>query len=254
MALTKPAAARSGRSATLSQVPVAPMAEPEGTEAPARPRGRPPGGGDKAKSSDVAQSLRTAALELFASQNYSTVTIKDIAKATNINTSLIYYYFGSKEELFLDVVEATVEEAFRKFEVISERADTPEETISIWIEIHIIQFVLLQKLAKISLDYASTHDRTERIDKAVRKFYYKESLVLGKAIRAGINSGVFRAVNVSEMTTFISTFLDGALFRGMMFPKFNHRTAIRHMRRVVLAQLRSAGEPAELPLPDAGEA
>lgn len=241
MALTKPDASRSGRTVTLRAAPV--EAEPEAAGEAPRPRGRPPGGGDRAKASDVAQSLRTAALELFAGQNYSTVTIKDIAKATSINASLIYYYFGSKEELFLDVVESTVEEAFRKFEVISERADTPEETISIWIEIHIIQFVLLQKLAKISLDYASTHDRTERIDKAVRKFYYKESLVLGKAIRAGIAAGEFRPVNVPEMTTFISTFLDGALFRGMMFPKFNHRTAIRHMRKVVLEQLRGTVGP-----------
>ncbi len=39
----------------------------------------------RARSSEVAEALKRAALDLFAQQNYSTVTIKDIAAATGIN-------------------------------------------------------------------------------------------------------------------------------------------------------------------------
>jgi len=200
-------------------------------EAGARPRG------DRTRS-DVAATLWRAAFDLFASQNFSTVTIKDIATTTGINPSMIYYYFGSKEELFLDVVETTAVESVRMFEAVAERARRPEDTIAMWIELHVNQFVLLQNLAKISLDYASTHTRTVRIDKAVSKFYDMESVILGEAIRAGIAAGTFRRVNVARTIVFISTFLDGALFRGMMFPDFNYKTAIRTMRTLVLEHLR----------------
>jgi TetR/AcrR family transcriptional regulator, upper aerobic nicotinate degradation pathway regulator len=192
------------------------------------------------RSSEVAEALQRAALDLFAQQNYSTVTIKDIAAATSINSALIYYYFGSKEELFLKAVEATVEEAFRKFDDVRANAHAPEVIISLWIEIHIMQFVLLQKLAKISLDYASTRNRTTRIDRAIRTFYDKESVVLGEAIRAGIRGGVFREVDPERMSVFISTFLDGCLFRSVMFPRFDHRRAIEDMRALVLEHLRVA--------------
>jgi hypothetical protein len=40
------------------------------------------------------------------------------------------------------------------------------------------------------------------------------------------------------MAVFISTFLDGALFRNIMFPEFDYRAAIRYMRDVVLDHLR----------------
>ena len=193
--------------------------------------------------------MRTAALELFSEQNYSTVTIKDIAAATGSNSALIYYHFGSKEELFRNVVTTTVDEAFRKFEDVRANARSPEEIIFFWIEIHILHFVLMQKLAKISLDYASTATRTPAVDRAIRSFYDKEYVVLGEAIRAGVEQGVFRPVDPKRMSIFISTFLDGCLFRNVMFPNFSYRRAIQDMRTFVLEHLRAEPGRTDPPAP-----
>jgi AcrR family transcriptional regulator len=199
------------------------------------PRRRKPRSG----AVDVRAALQAAALDLFAERNYSTVTIKDIARHTGINTGLIYYYFKSKEDLFLNAVEATAEAAFDKFEAVRVNAPNPEAIISVWIEIHVLHFILLRKLAKVSLDYASTRNRTPRIDRAIRRFYDKESVVLGEAIRIGTAEGTFREVDAKRMSAFISTFLDGCLFRSVMFPKFSHRSAMEDLRVLVLDSLRA---------------
>lgn len=215
--------------------------EPEVAAAtlPIRSRARRPASPTRGdRKSEMAATLQRVALDLFASQNYSTVTIKDISEATGVNPSLIYYYFGNKEDLFLSAVESVVEEAFAKFEQISEHSHSAEKIISDWIEIHILQFVLLQKLAKISLDYAGTRSRTARVDRAIRKFYDREAVVLGRAIRGGAAKGIFGKVDAKETATFISTFLDGALFRNVMFPSFDYAAAIAHMREVVMAHLK----------------
>jgi AcrR family transcriptional regulator len=212
-----------------------------GAEAPpTAPRaGRASGRRTRQRPSDVAKMLEKIALDLFADQNYSAVTIKDISKSTRVNASLIYYYYANKEDLFLHIVEATVERAFRKFDAIVAPVVSPEETISLWIDLHATQFILLRKLAKISLDYASTHNRTRRIDKAIREFYDRESVVLENALRTGIESGRFRPVDVRQVAIFISTFLDGTLFRSVMFPRFDFRAAIFHMQSFVLDYLAS---------------
>jgi len=64
-------------------------------------------------------------------------------------------------------------------------------------------------------------------------------VVLGRAIRAGVEEGIFRAVDPEAMSVFISTFLDGCLFRSVMFPRFGHRRAIEDMRRFVLEHLQT---------------
>lgn len=189
--------------------------------------------------------LCKVALDLFSSRNFSTVTIKDIADATGFNASLIYYYFGNKEGLFMKAIDMTVEEAFKHFEAISANADTPDELISLWMELHIRQFGSLQKLAKISLDYANTDNRTPATDRAIKSLYDKEAKLLGSAIQKGIVGGMFRPVNPAEAATIISTFLDGALFRNAMFPNFNYAQSIRAMRKIVLSYL-MVGTPLSL--------
>lgn len=179
------------------------------------------------------------ALDLFAERNYSTVTIKDIALAAGLNPSHIYYYFDNKEELFMQTIARVVEDAFERFASVTRSAGTPEDVISAWIDLHIRQFVQFQKVAKMSLDYASTRNRTPIVDRAIRAFYDQEAEVLGTAIRDGIAAGRFRPVDPHDTALFISTFLDGSLFRNVMFPNFNYARAIKTMRRIVLGFLES---------------
>lgn len=208
------------------------------------------------RPANSANILLKTAFELFARQSYSSVTIKDIADATGFNASLIYYYYENKENLFTSAVEATVQEAFEHFATISERAATPEDVISLWIDLHIEQYIPLQKLAKISLDYASTVNRQSDVDAAIAKFYEKEAELLCRAIRDGIVAGSFRDVDPEATSEFISTFLDGSLFRQVMFPHFDPAFAIRNMRKVVIDHLQvdhsssTIAQPGQRPLRD----
>lgn len=48
----------------------------------------------------TADAILDAAEELFARQGFTATTIKQIGAAANANPALIYYYFGSKEQLY----------------------------------------------------------------------------------------------------------------------------------------------------------
>jgi len=191
-------------------------------------------------NSETASTILKAALELFASKNYSTVTIKDIAHATGMNAALIYYYFGNKEGLFLKVVESTTRDAINTFEAIRDDKASPRDIVSTWIENHILQFDLMQKLIKISPDYANTRNRTAQIDREIRKFYDIEAKILGSAIRAGIAQGLFAAVDVARISRFTSTFLDGVLVRSAMMRELDVRSTIIDLKNLVLSQLDKA--------------
>jgi TetR/AcrR family transcriptional regulator, upper aerobic nicotinate degradation pathway regulator len=190
------------------------------------------------KSGGTAELLLHEALDLFTRRNYSSVTIKDIAAATGMNTSLIYYYFGSKEELFLKVVEQTANRAIATFEAIRDEDASPEQVVSLWIENHILQFPLMRKLITISLDYSKTHERSPRVDRAIRRFYDVEAAILGDALRLGIAQGDFAPVEIDRTVAFISTALEGALVRSILFPRFDARGPVATLREITLGRLR----------------
>jgi AcrR family transcriptional regulator len=52
--------------------------------------------------------LLDAAEKLFASKGYAGTSVRDIAKESKLNLSLISYYFGSKEQLFAALMEERV--------------------------------------------------------------------------------------------------------------------------------------------------
>lgn len=55
------------------------------------------------------EQIVSAALSLFASKGLVETKIADISKKTNISMGLIYHYFSSKEELFLNLIESSID-------------------------------------------------------------------------------------------------------------------------------------------------
>lgn len=50
---------------------------------------------------EVRQRLLDAAIELFTTKGYASTTVREIVTAAGVTPPVLYYYFGSKEGLFL---------------------------------------------------------------------------------------------------------------------------------------------------------
>ncbi|WP_072394781.1 TetR/AcrR family transcriptional regulator [Hyphomicrobium sp. CS1GBMeth3] len=187
---------------------------------------------------DAELRIREAALELFSTRGFSSVTTKDIADATGFNPALIYYYFGSKEELFRRAVSLAVERAFEQFRISRQGRERPRDIIYGWLDTHILQFGTIAKLVMISIDYAKTAKRKSRLDEVIHRFYDEERDVLRQTLSAGVRSGDFRDVDVDETATFISTYLDGVFVRSVILKKFDPLAAIRQLRAFLDAHLK----------------
>lgn len=55
------------------------------------------------------QEILYAGLSLFIQKGYSGTTIKDIAKSVGMSVGLLFHYFASKEELYLELVSLGIE-------------------------------------------------------------------------------------------------------------------------------------------------
>ncbi|MCA9773924.1 MAG: TetR/AcrR family transcriptional regulator [Myxococcales bacterium] len=57
------------------------------------------------KDADRKAQLRAAAVELFAEYGYTGMSMQMLMDACGVNKALVYYYFGSKEKLFQEILE-----------------------------------------------------------------------------------------------------------------------------------------------------
>ncbi|WP_312901299.1 TetR/AcrR family transcriptional regulator [Chryseobacterium taichungense] len=69
------------------------------------------------------ENILFAAEKLFAEKGFEGTSTREIAKAANVNISMISYYFGSKEKLYEKLVEYRMEEGQFFSKDILERTD-----------------------------------------------------------------------------------------------------------------------------------
>lgn len=53
----------------------------------------------------VRERLLAEALRLFTSHGYAATTVREIVEAAGVTKPVLYYYFGSKEGLYLEIME-----------------------------------------------------------------------------------------------------------------------------------------------------
>lgn len=80
-------------------------------------KGRPV---DGERQNRQRNKLINAGKALLDKKPYSKITIRDIANEAQLNSAMIKYYFGSKENLFISVVESLSSPLLTKLEKIEE--------------------------------------------------------------------------------------------------------------------------------------
>ena len=72
-----------------------------------------------------ADKILQAATMLFAQDNFSAVSIKQIAAASGVNSALISYYFGGKKNLYQEVLYTEADKFLKLQDKIRARMEPP---------------------------------------------------------------------------------------------------------------------------------
>lgn len=105
------------------------------------------------------EKLMGAAEQLFAERGVEAVSIRDIAAAAGVNSALIAYHFGGKEELFVAVYRAVAEpinaERQRRFDALEKLSSEPsvEDILEAWMRPALVDYVDAEhaRFAKLAL-------------------------------------------------------------------------------------------------------
>ncbi len=81
------------------------------------PRGRRPG------ESGARETIAAAAAALFAERGFDRTSLRAVARAAGVDPALVTHYFGSKQRLFVEVVQLPVEPDL----VVAQVVDGPRE-------------------------------------------------------------------------------------------------------------------------------
>ena len=157
--------------------------------------------------------------KLLLLKGFDGVSISDIKTECGVARGLLYHYFGSKEELFYEVVSSIILPQFIIEESCVCNLNLRDTLTYICNQYH--QICLVDGLEGVSLlnydflIYRTTQESCEIRDQYdhIRK---QEQTVILNAIERSIASGDMRAdVNRAELAQLITSLLDGAWFNSL---------------------------------------
>jgi TetR/AcrR family transcriptional regulator, upper aerobic nicotinate degradation pathway regulator len=138
------------------------------------------------------ESILRAATKVFAKHGYAGGRIEQISKAAKSHDRMIYYYFGSKEGLFI----AVLEEMYRRFnEAESALVLDAEQPVEALCAVIRFMWVYYQKNPEfITLLNTENLHRGKHIAKSLRASEYSSQAVavLGEVLTSGVQQKLFR--------------------------------------------------------------
>ena len=137
-------------------------------------------------------NILRAAKKIFSKDGYEGARVDKISKAAKSYDSLIYYYFGSKEKLFVEVLEASYRDIFEAEQKLQLDLEDPVGSLK-----KIIEFPFRYYLANPEIIVLLGNENLQKgkhISKSKTADQYARPAIgiLKEVIQRGAEAGVFR--------------------------------------------------------------
>lgn len=160
-----------------------------------------------AGSEDVRQRIVTSALRAFAEKGYAGTSLREIAEAARTTKPMIYYYFKSKEGLYVSTLGDLLQQFADAIDVATHHDDTPIERLRAFCEAYLGYFesqephVAFIVREVFGLGETIMHEFGRNLDERIR-------LRLRHILIEGVQAGLFRGDDVGECTVAIMGILN----------------------------------------------
>lgn len=141
----------------------------------------------------------TAAAKLFTQRGYAAATVREIVQAAGVTKPILYYYFGNKEGVYLEILTTV----FREFDQLLEdsqhyRGSSRERLLQLANQTHSLFCARIEVARLMQSIYYGPPQGAPFFDFDVfHDKYFKTVLVL---VKQGIKSREFRSGNAEYMT------------------------------------------------------
>jgi AcrR family transcriptional regulator len=146
-------------------------------------------------SIDKKEHIMEVAITLFAEKGYEGTSIRDLAHEADVNIAMINYYFGSKENLFVELFASKARFMRDKIDAVQNDASLSEiEKINLIIDGYVTRFLSQPAFHRVLQQELLVTNR-ELLHKNVTELITKNTEDIVAIIEKGIRKKVFKKVD-----------------------------------------------------------
>jgi AcrR family transcriptional regulator len=159
-----------------------------------------------------------AALTCFARKGYDRTTMDEIAAELPFSKGLLYYYFKSKRELFLALLQDWATTSVQTWETLLSSEDDPTARLHKSAEFATQLLASSADLARVEMEFWGQLGREPDAAEAFREIFAEFRQLLANVIHEGIADGQFRRVNAEALAAALVGMYDGLALQAIVQP------------------------------------
>jgi AcrR family transcriptional regulator len=158
----------------------------------------------------LREQILVAAKQLFIKQGYHGLSMREISDAVGVSKAALYYHFKDKEELFLAILDSSLDDIEHLIDQIEAQENTARQRVRFFVKAILAQPA--GQRAVIRLASQEMAQLSPPMRQAFNRSYHEKFIDrIGAVLQRGIDSGELRPLDARIATW---TLL------GMMYPYF----------------------------------
>jgi len=166
----------------------------------------------KSNKNERKEQIMDAALKVIISKGYENSRMDDIVDLSSMSKGAIYWYYKSKKEVYLNLVNYWVIKYSTVINHIVEEDDSPAEQLKDVFEYFILQYEQDPSAFKALVEFWSLAGRDKDFQKKLDKVYSKFLEFLERIINKGVKSGEFKKLDVRITALSIMVNIEGIIW------------------------------------------
>ncbi|MFC2089716.1 TetR/AcrR family transcriptional regulator [Bacteroidota bacterium] len=176
--------------------------------------------------SEVRTEIIQVANRIFSRQGYKQTTMEEIARASGMGKSSLYYYYKSKEEIFEAVVVNEAQDLKRELEKVINTSKGPQERLKDYIMFRLYHQKTVSNFYKVLKE--DSYEQMKFVQRIRSKFDDEEYKMVYSILDKGIQEGKF-VINSADIGTIAFT----TMLKGLELPLFLNKYSRKEKERLL---------------------
>ena len=160
--------------------------------------------------------ILNSAIKVFSKKGFEAARMEDIAKTAKLSVGGVYWYYKSKEEIIIAIMEQLIDKDVKDLRVLLEAEGSVRARLEAYISLSI---EAAQEYIPITYELYSLAHRNAKVKNHIRAFLQTYHSVLEQFIQQGIDRKEFKSANAREAALTLASLYEGTLELTMLDPE-----------------------------------
>jgi AcrR family transcriptional regulator len=164
------------------------------------------------------QQILEAAMVCFSRKGYHLCSMDDIAAELSFSKALIYYYFKTKRDVFLAILDDWVQKSTDVWRMMLSPEDDVTSQLCKGLEYGVQLLIQFRDLARIEFEFYAEATRDEAVCQAIQRLFVQFRAELKRLLDAGVAKGEFRPLNTEALSAVLIGTYEGLAMQAIVDP------------------------------------